>query len=133
MIRAVADTHAIIWYLFDIPHLSARASSIFSEAEETGDQIAVSSISFVEIVYLVEKERIPAATFERLADELQRANAVLVEISLYLPISQAMASVERASIPDMPDRIIAATALHLGVPLISRDWRIQLSEVETVW
>jgi len=33
----------------------------------------------------------------------------------------------------MPDRIIAATALHLGVPLISRDRRISLSAVATVW
>lgn len=133
MIRAVADTHAVIWYLFDIPRLSARASSIFSEAEERGDQIAVSSISFVEIIYLVEKGRIPTATFERLVNALQRPKAVLVEVVVDLQISRAIASVSRASVPDMPDRIIAATALHLNVPLISRDHRIQLSEVETVW
>jgi PIN domain nuclease of toxin-antitoxin system len=133
MIRAVADTHAVVWYLFDIPRLSARASSIFSEAEERGDQIAVSSISFVEIIYLVEKKRIYAATFERLANEMQRSKAVLVEVFVDLQISRAMAAVSRDAIPDMPDRIIAATALHLGVPLISRDRRIQLSDVETIW
>jgi predicted nucleic acid-binding protein len=33
----------------------------------------------------------------------------------------------------MPDRIIAATALHLGLPLISRDRKIQLSSVPTIW
>ena len=33
----------------------------------------------------------------------------------------------------MPDRIIAATALHLGLPLISRDRKIQLSSVNTIW
>jgi PIN domain nuclease of toxin-antitoxin system len=33
----------------------------------------------------------------------------------------------------LPDRIIVATALHLGVPLISRDRQIQLAEVETIW
>jgi len=33
----------------------------------------------------------------------------------------------------MPDRIIATTALHLGVPLISRDGRIRLSSVPTIW
>jgi predicted nucleic acid-binding protein len=32
----------------------------------------------------------------------------------------------------MPDRIIAATALHLGLPLISRDRKIQLSGVNTI-
>jgi PIN domain nuclease of toxin-antitoxin system len=133
MIRAVADTHAVIWYVFKNPQLSARALSVFSEAVETADQIAVSSITFIEIVYLLEKGRIPQTTLERLAAELQKPDAVLVEIPVHLQIAEAMASVSRASIPDMPDRIIAATALHLGVPLISRDHHIQLSEVETVW
>ncbi len=32
-----------------------------------------------------------------------------------------------------PDRIIAATALYLGVPLVSRDRKILLSQVQTVW
>jgi len=133
MILAVADTHAVIWYLFNNPHLSALALSQFNCAAETGEQIAVSSVTFVEIVYLLEKGRIPATTLEVLATELQKADALIVEIPLDMSISRAMASVERASVPDMPDRIIAATALHLGVPLISRDRRIQLSEAETVW
>ena len=133
MIHAVADTHAVIWYLFDQPRLSARSSSIFTKAEETGDQIAVSSITFVEIVYLIEKGRISATTLERLDDELWKPDALLLEVFLDLQISKTMAAVSRDAIPDMPDRIIAATALHLGVPLISRDRRIQLSAVETVW
>jgi hypothetical protein len=33
----------------------------------------------------------------------------------------------------MPDRIIAATALYLRVPVISRDYEIQLSGVDTIW
>ena len=33
----------------------------------------------------------------------------------------------------MPDRIIAATALHLGLPLITWDRRIQLADVGTIW
>jgi predicted nucleic acid-binding protein len=44
-----------------------------------------------------------------------------------------MALINRDSIPDMPDRIIAATALHLGVPLISRDAKIRASNIATVW
>jgi predicted nucleic acid-binding protein len=33
----------------------------------------------------------------------------------------------------MPDRIIAATALHLGLPLVTRDLRIQASGIPTIW
>jgi len=36
-------------------------------------------------------------------------------------------------IPDMPDRIIAATAVHLNVPIISRDGKIKLSDLDTIW
>jgi predicted nucleic acid-binding protein len=44
-----------------------------------------------------------------------------------------MQRVERAKVPDFPDRIIAATAAHLGIPLISKDAKIQVSGVPTIW
>ena len=44
-----------------------------------------------------------------------------------------MENVSRLEIPDMPDRIVAATALRLGVPIISRDRRIQASKLNTIW
>ena len=40
---------------------------------------------------------------------------------------------ELLSSQHMPDRIIAATAQYLGLPLISRDRKIRLSAVETIW
>ncbi len=33
----------------------------------------------------------------------------------------------------MPDRIIAATALHLGLPLVTRDRRLQAAIIQTIW
>jgi predicted nucleic acid-binding protein len=33
----------------------------------------------------------------------------------------------------MPDRIIGATALHLGIPLVTRDRRLQSAGIETIW
>jgi PIN domain nuclease of toxin-antitoxin system len=41
--------------------------------------------------------------------------------------------VDREQVPDMPDRIIAATGLHLSVPVISRDGKISTSEIRTIW
>jgi len=41
-------------------------------------------------------------------------------------VALALREVERRLVPDLPDRIITATALHLGLPLISRDRQIQL-------
>jgi predicted nucleic acid-binding protein len=64
---------------------------------------------------------------------VNREDALLVEIPFGQHIAQALKQIERTQIPDLPDRIIAATALHLGLPLISRDRKIQLSEIETIW
>ena len=36
-------------------------------------------------------------------------------------------------IPNLPDRIIAATALYAKVPVISRDRKIKLSSIQTIW
>jgi PIN domain nuclease of toxin-antitoxin system len=38
----------------------------------------------------------------------------------------------REAVPDMPDRIVAATAFFLGVPLIIRDGHSRASNVRTV-
>jgi predicted nucleic acid-binding protein len=48
-------------------------------------------------------------------------------------VAQAMRRVARTEVPDLPDRIISATALHLGIPIISRDRKIQASDLTTVW
>jgi len=39
----------------------------------------------------------------------------------------------RAGVPDMPDCIVAATAVYFGVPVISRDGKIRASNVQTIW
>jgi len=86
-----------------------------------------------EIVYLSEKGRISPLTLERLLAAVDTTNAVLVEVPFNRDVANALHLVNRTEVPDLPDRIIAATALHLGVPLISRDSKIQLSSVNTIW
>jgi len=85
------------------------------------------------MVYLVEKGRIDAAALTRLTAGLDAADAVLVEVPLDRRVAQAMRRVARSEVPDMPDRIIAATALYLDVPIISRDRKIQASSLTTIW
>jgi PIN domain nuclease of toxin-antitoxin system len=48
-------------------------------------------------------------------------------------VAEAVHRVSWSIVPDMPDRIIAATALHLELPLITRDLRIQSSGIKTTW
>lgn len=133
MIAAVADTHTLHWYLFDDPRLSGSAIEFLDRTQEKGDLVAVSSISLVEITYLMEKKRVPSAVLPRVLDILDDSTTFFVEIPVDSKIAQALIRVKREDVPDMPDRIIAATALHLNVPVISRDSKIKLSDVQTIW
>jgi predicted nucleic acid-binding protein len=38
-----------------------------------------------------------------------------------------------SEVPDLPDRVVAATAIALQALLISRDGRIRASRVQTIW
>jgi len=54
-IKAIADTHALIWYLVGNICLSAIAKAVFDDALTQGNQIGLSSVTFAEIVYLIKK------------------------------------------------------------------------------
>jgi PIN domain nuclease of toxin-antitoxin system len=115
------------------PGLSSTARSFIETTLANGDQIAISSITLVEIVYLIERGRIPTESLSSLATELNNSASGLVEISVNLSVVRALTNVDALKVPDMPDRIVAATALFLGVPVISRDRKIQLSGITTIW
>lgn len=129
----VADTHALIWYLFEPKRLSSAARTALLQAEANPGTIYVPTISVVEARYLVEKGTLTESIFKELVDSLLAANTALTVASLTLDIARALKEVPKNSIPDMPDRIIAATALHFGLPLITRDRKIQASQIESIW
>lgn len=93
----------------------------------------MSAVSLVEIVYLVERGRIAADAFERFVRELDRERPAFEVIPLDYNVAGALRSVPRDVVPDMPDRIIATTALQLGVPLVTRDRRLQAAGIQTIW
>jgi predicted nucleic acid-binding protein len=95
--------------------------------------ILVPAICLVEVIYLVEKGRIPIADWRKLDEALLRPDAAVRVVPLSESIARSVARIPRESVPDMPDRIIAATALQLGLPLVTRDAKIQASGINTVW
>lgn len=133
MIVGIADTHAVIWYLYDDGRLSQTAGDFIDQAALQANQIGVSPITIVEAIYLIERGRIPEETLLLIVGVLQWPDTVFAQIPFDLDVAQAPQRVSRGDVPDMPDRIVAATALHLGVPVISRDAHIQASGIETIW
>jgi PIN domain nuclease of toxin-antitoxin system len=133
MIVAVADTHTAIWYLFSDPRLGKRASDFIEETIAAGDHIGVSAISLAEMVYLVEKSRIPANSLHDLHAAISDPKSVLQHLPFDEAVAMRMTEISRQDIPDLPDRAIAATACLHGVPLLSRDGKIRTSDVKTIW
>ena len=72
MIVAIADTHTAIWYLFSHPRLGKAASAFIDETIAKGDHVGVSAISIAEMIYLVEKGRIPANALNDLRAATER-------------------------------------------------------------
>jgi PIN domain nuclease of toxin-antitoxin system len=132
-LRAVADTHAVIWYVYDDPRLSPRARALIEEAAAAGDEVGFSAITLVEILYLTERGRIQPRALEAVSTAIDAPDAVLRELPLDRTIVALMPDVRREDVPELPDRIIAATARRHEVPLISRDREIRATSLVTVW
>lgn len=133
MIAAVVDTHTLIWFLSGDRRLSVSANQFLSQVNNQGNQVAISTISIIEITYLAEKGRLAADWPTRVSSIFDEANPLFVETPVNLEIAKSLALLVASGIADMPDRIIAATSTFFGVPLITRDRAITNSAVNTLW
>lgn len=128
----IADTHAVIWHLNNRSRLSAIARKALAEAERIG-LIFVSSISLVEMIYLTEKGRIAPDVLILLRDALDDPTTAFRLVEVNREVTGFLEKIARQDVPDMPDRIIAATALYLNLPLVTRDGKIKTSGIKTIW
>lgn len=132
----VADTHAVIWRMMASSRLSPKAKDCFDSSEKGEGVIYLSAITLIEIIYLTESGRLPPlvwASFRKMmSGDLSNHSYQIVEIGYDIALS--LEEVPYHAVPEMPDRIIAATAYHLGLPLITKDRRLQeWKGVTAIW
>lgn len=134
MANIVIDTNIVVPYFTDLKLRSASAQSAIAGAQQTGSSIYVPSIAIVELVYLIERSRIPSEVLPKLRDALDDDSTAFELVDLSRGIADELENIDRAIVADMPDRIVAATALHLRLPLVTSDGNLhKLSNVETIW
>lgn len=127
------DTHAVIWFLGDDPEMSSRARIQVEDAISKGCPVFISAITVVEVVYLVEKNRIPKDALWEMKRALLDPRVGIALIPVDFKTTETLESISRTLIPDMPDRIIAATSLAYNLTLVTRDSRLRNSPIRTLW
>src|SRR5262245_37871494 len=124
MSQYVTDTHSLIWHLSQPRKLSAEIRQVFQKADQGQAQILAPSIVLIEMIFIGDRQRIPASLVNRLFKIDEAADAAYQII----PLSKAVAVTARdfgpAVIPELADRIIAATARYLDLPLLTSDTSI---------
>jgi predicted nucleic acid-binding protein len=125
----VADTMAIVLHL-EKRKSGKNVKQILTDAENGNAVVHVPAIVFAEILYLSEKKRI-VLTLSDVGNHLSKfPNFRQQELSFEIVKTAETIT----DIPELHDRLIAATAKHLGLELITNDPKIQNSAfVKTVW
>ena len=121
--RALLDTHILIWWLNDRARLSPAQQQVLAAADRESP-VLVSDISLWEVATLYSLGRIQLSL--PLREWLEKA--VAPPLVRRQDISPAVAA-ESASLPDTfhrdpADRILVATARLLGATLLTQDQRI---------
>jgi PIN domain nuclease of toxin-antitoxin system len=128
----VADTHALVWWLADPTRLTAKARRSLDAADVAS--VIVSAATLLELATLLCRGRlslsVPADAW--LAD-LDRIAEVRVE-PVTGDIAVRAGSFDEQVPGDPIDRLIVATAMSLGAPLVTADSRLRhISGLRTIW
>ncbi|MFN8468285.1 MAG: PIN domain-containing protein [Caldilineaceae bacterium] len=120
----VLDTHVLIWYFTGNKRLPEDLKNRIDQVRQQGGRLLIPTIVLAEALAVAAKGRV-ALDFDQLYQ------AVLAEpefeiVEFGLGIFDEVLRIKR--IPEIHDRIIAATARFYGAYLLTKDGEIQVSD-----
>ena len=127
------DTHAWIWFVSNPDLLSKKAKKAIDAAVKAKG-LLISSISVWEVALLAAKNRLKLTL--DVTDWV--AKSEILPFFQFIPISNAIA-IKSINLPqplhlDPADRIIIASALSAGTPLVTKDKKIlDYPHVKAIW
>ena len=126
----LADTVAIVRHLRNHPALGREAARIFRDGDAGVNRILLSAITLMEVLYLSEAGRVDVSLPELVLMVSRSRNYVIVPVNSEV----LLAAIDVDDVPELHDRIIVATAKHLGIPILTGDRVIVgSSHVQTIW
>lgn len=130
MASVVLDSHTLVWLLLEEKRLSRAARTAIDRA----DKLFVADITLREVAWLADNGRIELDE----APESWLAKALVEHEIEVVPISPSIAQrsnrIAQNFHGDPADQLIAATAIVLGVPVVTIDEKMRKSPaVPTIW
>ena len=126
--KALLDTHVLLWWIADHDRLSAPQREIVGGAGEE-DPLLVSGISLWEVAMLASLGRIRLDLPLRSWLEAATAPPLVQRIGISPAIAAEVAALPDTFHRDPADRILVATARVLGATLLTADRRIHEAEL----
>ena len=128
----LVDTHVVLWLALEPSRISRKAAAAIQETRDSGEGLAISDMTLLEIAAIESKRRIElTAGLETFLTEVESRFVVLA--------ITGRVCVRAMRLPptypkDPADRIIGATALVEGIALVTADNSIRKSKaLRTIW
>lgn len=119
----VTDTQALVKFMMGKKVINDKSHQAYQSADKGDSIIIIPAIVLMEMLYLFEKNRIDVGLLQ--TEELFKSENYQFE-PLNFDIIKTASKID--DIPELHDRLIAATARYLGLPLITNDPVIKASQ-----